>query len=378
MPDVLAVVRRGYLPESVALVVVGLVIGQAAPAARSFISADLVLLVFVPGLVFDAAFDLDWTAVRRTLPALAGLAVPGVVVSAAVVAMVLSLAVGMPFELAFVVGAITAATDPVAVVATLARLDMPRRLRTLVEGESLLNDGTGLVLVAIAVEAVLHGVRAEQAILLFAATIGVSVAAGIGAGLLGAIVVRRSRHAAAGFAVSLVLAYATYAASAALGLSGVLATVVTATTLGNALRRGWGDAVLAHQLDRAWAVVAFGLSALTFLSIGLVIDVPSLGDSAPAIAAGVVAIVAARVLLVYVPFAIARPRVPLGWAHVLFWSGLRGAIAFAAALALPLALPRRLEIQETAFGIVIVTLVLQGITAPLVIRRVLPRARDEG
>lgn len=374
MPDVLAIVRRGYLPESVALVIIGLVVGQAAPAARVFISADLVLLVFVPGLVFDAAFDLQWTAVRGVLPALAGLAAPGVIVSAAVVALGLSLAVGLPIELAFVVGAITAATDPVAVVATLARLRMPRRLRTLVEGESLLNDGTGLVLVAIAVEAVRRGVRAEEAALLFAATIAVSVVVGIGAGLLGAIVIRRARNAAAGFAVSLALAYATYAASAAVGLSGVLATVVTATTLGNALRRGWGDAVLAHELDRAWAVVAFGLSALTFLSIGLVIDLPSLGDNAKAIAAGVVAILAARALLIYVPFAIARPRVPLGWAHVLFWSGLRGAIAFAAALALPLSFPRRHDLQDIAFGIVIVTLVFQGWSAGFVVRRALPRA----
>lgn len=372
-----ALVRRGYLPESVALVLIGMVIGQVLPSTRSLISAEVVLLAFVPGLVFDAAFDLDWRTVRGILPALGGLAVPGVVVSAAVVALALSF-LGTPLELAFVVGAITAATDPVAVVAILTKLRMPGRLRTLVEGESLLNDGTGLVLVALAVEAVTHGLVAGEATALFVITIVVSVAAGIGAGVVGAILVRQARYPLLAFGISLVLAYTTYALTAAVGLSGVLATVVTATTLGNLLRRQWSDAVLAHRLDRAWAVVAFVLSALTFLSIGAVIDLPSLGDNTLSIVAGVLAIIAARALIVYVPFAILRPRVPLGWAHVLFWSGLRGAIAFAAALALPVAFPQRLALQEIAFGIVFVTLVLQGATAQLVVRRALPSAeRDD-
>lgn len=365
--------RRGYLPQSVALVLVGLLVGQLVPSTRTLISADLVLLVFVPGLVFDAAFDLEWRAVRGMLPALTGLAVPGVVVSAAIVAVGLHLIVAMPLELAFVVGAITAATDPVAVVATLTRLRMPRRLRTLIEGESLLNDGTGLVLVAIAIDSVTRGLLPGEAITLFVATIAVSVVAGVAAGIGGAFVISRARHPLLAFAISLVLAYATYAVSAAVGLSGVLATVVTAIALGNVLRRGWADAVVAHRLDRAWAIVAFALSALTFLSIGAAIDLGSLGDNVGPIAAGVVAILAARALLVYVPFAIARPRVPIGWAHVLFWSGLRGAIAFAATLALPVAFPERLAIQDTAFGIVIVTLVVQGATAPLVVRRAIAR-----
>ncbi len=377
MPDVIAIVRRGYLPQSVALVLVGLLVGQLVPSTRSLISADLVLLVFVPGLVFDAAFDLEWLAVRGMLPALTGLAVPGVVVSAAVVAVGLHLIVAMPLELAFVVGAITAATDPVAVVATLTRLRMPRRLRTLIEGESLLNDGTGLVLVAIAVDTVSRGLLPSDAIMLFLATLVVSVAAGLAAGVGGAIVIRRARRPLLAFAISVILAYATYAVSAAVGLSGVLATVVTAIALGNVLRRGWSDAVLAHRLDRAWAVVAFALSALTFLSIGAAIDLGSLGENVGPIAAGALAIVAARAVLVYVPFVLTRPPVPLGWAHVLFWSGLRGAIAFAAALALPLAFPQRLAIQETAFGIVIVTLVVQGGTAPFVVRHAIARASAE-
>lgn len=373
----MAVVRRGYLPESVALVLLGLVVGQLAPAARPLISADLVLLLFVPGLVFDAAFDLDWPVVRSLLPALTGLAVPGVLVSAAAVAFALHLAAGLPLELAFVVGAITAATDPVAVVATLTRLEMPHRLRTLVEGESLLNDGTGLVLVALAVEAVRHGLVLGQALGLFAITIAVSVAVGAAAGAAGAALLRRVGHPSLAFTASLALAYGTYAASTTVGLSGVLATVMTAIVLGTSLRRRPTAAAVAHRLDRAWAALALVLSALTFLSIGIVIDVPSLGGALVAIAAGLVAILAARALIVYVPFAIVRPAVPVGWAHVLFWSGLRGGITLAAALALPLGFPDRPRLQEISFGIVLLTLVVQGATSSSVAKAALRSGRAE-
>src|SRR5216117_132077 len=123
--------------------------------------------VFVPGLVFAAAYSIDWAELRPVLAPIVALAIPGVLASAVVVAFALHLGVGVPLELAFVVGAITAATDPVAVVATMRRLDVPRGLRTLVEGESLLNDGTGLVLFALAVRAVQAGVSAEEGVALF-------------------------------------------------------------------------------------------------------------------------------------------------------------------------------------------------------------------
>jgi CPA1 family monovalent cation:H+ antiporter len=277
----------------------------------------------------------------------------------------------MPFEAAFLVGAITAATDPVAIVAILARLHMPHRLRTLIEGESLLNDGTGLVLVALGVEAMTHGFDPWRATALFALTILVSVAVGAAAGFLAALLLRAVRQLAVAFGVSLVLAYGTFALSAAIGVSGVIATVIAAATLGTNVRRNRSDAIVARRLDRAWSLVAILLSAVTFLSIGAVIDVPSLGGSAGGILAGVLAVVAARALIVYVPSWLARPSLPSGWAHVLFWSGLRGAIAFAAALALPASVPDRLRIQEIAFGIVLVTLIVQGGTAPLVVRAAL-------
>ena len=332
------------------------------------------LLVLVPGLVFDAAFDLEWREVRGLLPALIGLAIPGVVISALVVAVALNVGAGLPLGIAFVIGAITSATDPVAVVATLTRLRMPQQLRTLIEGESLLNDGTGLALVAIAVRAITSDLSTVEAVGLFIVGIVTSAALGAPAGVLGAWLVRVSRRASLGFILSLVYVYGIYAVATSLSLSGVLVTVVAAMTMGHMLRASWSNASFAREVDRAWAVIAFALSALAFLAMGAVVDLASLGTSAGAIAIGIIAVIAARAAIVYVPYVIFARHVPIGWAHVLFWSGLRGAIAFAAALALPPDFPQRQVLQDISFGIVLLTLVVNGTTAPFVIRAALPHA----
>jgi len=341
---------------------------------RPLISADLVLLVLVPGLIFDAAFDLEWREVRPLLPALVGLAIPGVVISALVVAAALNVGAGLPLGIAFVIGAITSATDPVAVVATLTRLRMPQQLRTLIEGESLLNDGTGLALVAIAVRAITSDLSTMDGIGLFVLGIAASVAIGIPVGIAGAWLMRLSRRAGVAFILSVIYVYGTYAIATVLSLSGVLLTVVAAITMGHVLRASWGDAPLTRNVDRAWAVVAFALSAATFVAMGAAVDVGSLATSLGAIAIGIIALIAARAAIVYVPYAILARHVPIGWAHVVFWSGLRGAIAFAAALALPPDFPQRQVLQDISLGIVLLTLVVNGTTAPFVIRAALPHA----
>lgn len=349
---------------------------MVVPSVRPLISAELVLLVLVPGLVFDAAFELDWPTVRRLLPGLVGLAIPGVLITALVVALLLNAAVGIPLALAFVVGAIASATDPIAVVATLERLRMPHALRTLIEGESLFNDGTGLALVAIAVSAATTSLGAGDAAMIFAISVTASAVAGFAVGWLGASLVRSARRGTVAVVVSVLYVYGGYAAAAALGLSGVLVTVVAAITMGNVLRARSADRAMTAQIDRIWGGLAFLLSALAFLAIGAAIDVASLSGELRAIAVGVFAVLLARALFVYVPYLFIRSRAPIGWAHVVFWSGLRGAIAFAATLALPADLPQRQLLQNISFGIVLVTLIVQGVTAPLVVRLALPPARS--
>src|SRR3954468_16714916 len=145
------------LPYTVRLVVAGLLVGCATNAANVptiDVAPDLVLLVLLPGLVFEAAYRMRIAELRRWFAGLALLAVPGVVISAAVVALILNVATGLRLDLAFIVGAMLSATDPATVVATFKRLRVPKSLATIVDGESLLNDGTGLVVFSIAVAAV--------------------------------------------------------------------------------------------------------------------------------------------------------------------------------------------------------------------------------
>jgi CPA1 family monovalent cation:H+ antiporter len=154
---VAVIARPLRLPYTVALVVAGLLVGIGASAVgypAIEVSPEVVLLVLLPGLVFEAGYRLRIAELRRWFGGLALLAVPGVLISAATVALVLNLATGLRPDLAFIVGAMVSATDPAAVVATFKRLRVPPSLATLVDGESLLNDGTGLVLFAIALQAV--------------------------------------------------------------------------------------------------------------------------------------------------------------------------------------------------------------------------------
>ena len=212
---VAAIARRVSLPESVVLVVVGLFGAVLFPEIRFAVTPALVLGVFIPGLVFAAAYTIDWSDLRAVLGPVIGLAVPGVVASAAVVAILLT-ATGLPLELAFVVGAITAATDPVAVVATMSRLGVPKALRTLVEAESLLNDGTGLVLFALAVRATSTGIGLLEGAALFAVTVLVSAIVGVAGAVVAARAIAWSGERTIQLATTLVLAYGTFQLAAAI------------------------------------------------------------------------------------------------------------------------------------------------------------------
>jgi CPA1 family monovalent cation:H+ antiporter len=373
---VAALARRAALPDSVVLVLAGLFGALFFPEIALGVTPGLVLGVFVPGLVFAAAYSIDWSELRPVLGPIVALAIPGVFASAVVVAFALHFGIQLPLELAFVVGAITAATDPVAVVATMRRLDVPPGLRTLVEGESLLNDGTGLVLFALAVRGVEGGVGFEQGLLLFVGTIAVSAVVGVAGGLIGARLIRATEERTIQLGISLVIAYGTYQLADVVGLSGILATVIAGIALGSRMRRTVGSDALVREIEDLWDVVAFVLTSLVFLLIGFAVRLPSLLGAGAAVAVGTFALVVGRALIVYVPAAAIRLRskaeaLPRGWAHVIFWSGLRGAIALAAALSLPADFPERELLQQVSFGIVLVTLLVQGTSAPLVVRRAL-------
>jgi CPA1 family monovalent cation:H+ antiporter len=372
------VVRRLAIPYSVTLVVLGLVASSLIPRGAFGVTPELVLLVLLPGLVFEASLGIDLGELRRSFGGIALLAVPGVVVTAGIVGWVLSAATGLPLGLGLIVGAMVAATDPVAVIATFRQLGSPRQLATVVEAESILNDGTALVVFAIALRAVSADVGLGEEVLQFAAAVVVSVTIGGLAGWAASRLMTVVDDHPIELSISLAAAYGTYLVADALHQSGVIATVVAGMVIGSYGRRVGMSERTREALDTVWEFFAFLLTAFAFMLVGLAISVAELMDALPWITWGVVAILLGRAIVVYgllggASRLVARSRgrrpIPVGWLHVLFWAGLRGAVAVAMALSLPADLPQRALLQDITFGIVLFTLFVQGTTAELVVAR---------
>ncbi len=372
------VVRRLRIPYTVALVVLGLLAGALLPTGTIQVTPELVLLVLVPGLVFEAALRLELPELRQTFGWLVLLAAPGVLVSAGIVAVVLNLATGLPLELGMVVGAMVAATDPVAVISTFRNLGTPRRLATLVEGESLFNDGTALVLFVVTVNAVSGPVTIGQATGTVLVTVVSSLGIGLLAGWIASRLIKLVDDHAIELTISLAAAYGTYLLTDGLHQSGIIATVVAGVVIGTYGRAVGLSPKALEALDVVWEFIAYLLTAFVFLLVGLAISFGDLLAAAPSILWGLVAILIGRAVVVYGLLGGAarlvrgrRPStaVPLAWLHVMFWAGLRGAVAVAMALSLPADFPQRALLQEITFGVVLFTLFVQGTTAERVVAR---------
>lgn len=203
------VVRRVRLPLSVALVSFGLLVAAISPV-RFTISPDVVLFALLPGLVFEAAFRLHIDDLVRVVGRTVVLAIPGVLLVAVVVAMVLHLATGLALETAFVVGAIVSATDPVAVVASMRDVGAPRQLATLVEAESLFNDGTGVLLFTIALGSLHSSVDVPTQLVAFAVAIIASLILGAGCGFVASRVTALVDDHLLELTLTALVAYGTY------------------------------------------------------------------------------------------------------------------------------------------------------------------------
>jgi CPA1 family monovalent cation:H+ antiporter len=371
------VTRRSRLPYSVVLVLVGVAVSAAAPEVHVQITPQLVLATLLPGLVFEAAFRIDVRRLFRALAGVALLAVPGVLITAALVAVVLYVATGLPLGLGLVVGAMISATDPAAVIDAVRRLRAPPPLATLFEAESLFNDGTAIVVFLIALEAVFGPVSVAQGVAEFVVVSVGSVIVGLVAGFVVSIAMSRSEEHLVEITLSLFLAYGAYVAADLLNLSGIIATVTAGIVLGSFGRRYGLSQRARETIDDVWEFIAFLLTGLVFLLIGLAITIDHLLAVAVPIAWAGVAITVGRAIVVYGllggSFVVGErlglgARLPLGWLHVIFWGGLRGAVAVALALSLPADLPQRELLQSLTFGVVLFTLLVQGTTASRLLR----------
>ena len=377
-------VRRYRLPYTVGLVGIGLFISAIFEPLPNPISPDIILSLLVPPLVFEAAFHLRLDDLRRDLGFILTLAVPGVLLTTLVVGGLIYVAnIGIDLQLAMVFGALIAATDPVAVVALFRRLGVPKRLQVLLEGESLFNDGTAIVLfnimLAIAGLAT-HGASTLPAnsglgnwIAEFLKVAGGGVLTGIVLGMFASQIIGRVDDPLVETTLTTVLAFGSYLIGEhVLGVSGVLAVVAAGIVNGNVGPRGM-SATTRVVVFNFWEYAAFLANSFIFLLIGLAIDIGDLLNNLPAIGIAILAVLLARALGIY-GFSLFNREVSLKWKHVLYWGGLRGAIVLALALTLPVNVAPRVSTQITlirnmAFGVVLFTLLIQGISMDWVVQR---------
>ena len=371
--------RLVVVPYSVALVLLGVAVAVLRPPVELHIEPQLILAVLLPALVFEGAYRTDVRLLIPSLPAVLLLALPGVLVTALLVAAVLAVVIGLDFRLSFLVGTMVAATDPAAILAVMAQSRATRRLTTLVEAESLFNDGTGVVIFSIAVGALVAPIGPAGVVWELVAAFVVSTVIGIAIGFAASLVLNGLDDHLVEVAISLVAAYGSYLLAAQAGFSGLIATVACGLVFSGYGRRFGMSAETRQAIDIVWEFIAFLATTLVFLLIGLAIVVSQLLAAAVASVAVLLALLVSRAVIVYgllggsawLLHRLGRLRTPMprSWLHVIAWSGLRGAVSVALALSLPEGLPQRELLQGIVFGATLLTLVIQGPTArPLISR----------
>jgi CPA1 family monovalent cation:H+ antiporter len=383
------VVRKVRLPYTVALVIAGLALAVLPTeglvklpqgvitlphgnGASDEVTSQLILALLVPPLVFEAALRLNLRTLRKEWLPIFLLAVPGVLITAAMVGAVVSFALEVPIALAMVFGALISATDPVAVIAFFRTLGVDKRLSILLEGESLINDGVAVVLFTLAVAAAGSAAAPptlQEGLFEFVRVAGGGILVGLATGLVAAQIVSRLDDRLVETTLSMALAFGSFVAAQSLDVSGILAVLTAGLVIGS-LDLQKLSPTTRITLYNFWDLLAFVANSAVFLILGLQIDITGLLGHVGTVVVAVLAILASRAIVVYgMAWLSSRwhDPIPLRYRHVMFWGGLRGAVSLA--LALSLTGPGSSDLQLMTFGVVLFTLLVQGLTIEPLIKR---------
>ena len=365
--------RRIGLPYSVGLVAAGLLIALVPRGVGITLSRDLIFNILLPPLVFEAALQLSWKEFRRELPVTLTLAFAGVALAALVVATGMHYGLGWSWLGASMFAVLIAATDPVSVIALFKEINPDKRLRMLVESESLLNDGVAAV--AFAVLALIAAGSSATAGSIIPSFLWIFFgAAGIGALVSGAVLLLagRTNDHLVEITLTALGAYCSFLVAEQFHASGVLASLTAGLIIGNVGGRGTLSEESQPHVIAAWEFFAFVANSFVFLLIGIQlagVGVSGLGWVAAAVA--ILLVVVGRAVAVYplsAIFGASMLKLPAAYQHVLFWGGLRGALALALALTLPETVAERGPIILSAFVVVAFSIFVQGLTMPWLVR----------
>jgi CPA1 family monovalent cation:H+ antiporter len=366
--------RRVGIPYTVALVLAGLALGGLSLFPAPALTKTLVFAVLLPGLVFEAAFHIDSREFRANLLTILLLAIPGVIVSTALVTLALTPIIGalhlspvFDWKIALVFGALISATDPVAVVALFRNLGAPGRLTLLLDAESLLNDGTAIVFFTLALSLATGSATTVGALSWQFLTMVVGGGLiGILIGGLAATLTRRIDDPMIEITLTVIAAYGSFVTAETLSYSGVIATVAAGMLCGNYGSRGGGmSASTRVAAESFWEYAAFSLNSIVFLLIGLEIHPIALRNDWFAIVVAYLVVTTGRGLMIVIGRAalgLTRERFPWSWCILLTWGGLRGALPMVLVLSLPKNFPNRDLLISMTYGVAVLSILGHGLT----------------
>lgn len=373
--SVAAVVKWIRLPYSIALVIAGLLVGVFHLLPRVEMTPEFILVLMLPALLFEAAWNLRFKELKANWLPISVFATLGVVISMLVVAALMYFFSELGLAAALLFGALISATDPISVLALFRKLGVNKRLSLIMEGESLFNDGTAVVLFKLVLLSAIAGttISLTSAAGSFALMVGGGAVLGVGLGFAASRLTSYFDDHLLEVTLTAILAYGSYLVAEALHVSPVIATICAGLVMGNyGSRVGMSDHTR-HAVSLFWEYAAFVVNSLVFLLIGLQIKMDLLIDHSGLIAIGIIAILVARALLVYglspVIARLEKKDLPKPWRHVLVWGGLRGSLCMALALSLPADFPQREALVVVTFGVVLFTLIVKGLTIELLVKR---------
>lgn len=372
LPQIFSWLHR--IPYTLLLVIVGL--GLALADVRLVeLSPELILLIFLPPLLFEASWNLKWTRLKQDLIPISLYASLGVFITVAGIAISLNQFVGVSLTTALLIGASLSATDPVSVTALFRSLGVGKRLTTLMEGESLFNDGVAVVtfgfLAAFSQGTTNLALQPIVTQLIMVIGIGLGVGGLIGFGT--SYLTQRFDLPLVEQSLTLVVAYSAFVISEELGGSGVIGVVTTGLILGN-----FGSLIGMNPRTRIivsefWEFLAFFVNSIVFLLIGTQVRFANLGENLGAIVAAIAAIILTRAIVIYglggLSNYFAHSAIPLPEQTVLWWGGLRGAVTIALVLSVPESFAGREVVIATVFGTVLFTLLVQGLTIQPILQK---------
>jgi len=366
--------RRLKIPYTVGLMLTGIVLAVSPfPSDDIEITKDLIFTIFLPPLIYEAAIYIKWQELRRDLPVILTLATVGVVLAAAVTAVGMYYLAKWEWPSAILFGVLIAATDPVSVIATFKEAGVHGRLRLLVEAESLFNDSAVAVAFTIALAFAMGG---SFTIFGTLQTLVVTIAGGLLCGALVAggvlLLAGRTNDHLIEITLTTVAAYGSFLLAEHFHLSGVLASLVAGLLTGNIGSLGSFTDKGRESVVSFWEFIAFVVNSLIFMLIGIRAAYQDFTNLLLPITIAIVMMFAGRALAIYplsALFSRSALRISFNHQHILFWGGLRGALALALALGLPPELPERGAIIAVAFAVVAYSIFVQGLTMVPLLRK---------